>query len=123
MKVHKSTAVRAWEFVIPLLHTVVTPSINLNQGTPIEFMNTTFRYVVDGFGQCQKKATQLHLTDIHNLTFEEKIPDIVVENAIAEFKNWKLMKNEYQMNPFNLDKELKILNYILSIVWISKHVH
>jgi hypothetical protein len=199
MKVHKSTAVRAWEFVIPLLHTVVTPSINLNQGTPIEFMNTTFRYVVDGFEHrvsassnktiekfCYSvKKKQHSFTQLIFTTFDGRIcwisssyagstsdstivsgkenhlmeylkPNefilgdsgfaglehlkilssmvnetsyeiclwnwmvkkyrIVVENAIAEIKNWKLMKNEYQMNPFNLDKELKIHNYILSIV-------
>jgi hypothetical protein len=49
MKSHKSTIKRAWADTIPLLYQALNPSIHMHHGEPVSFMNSTFRYVVDGF--------------------------------------------------------------------------
>ena len=41
---------------------------------------------------------------------------IVVENAISEIKNWKIMKSEYQINSFDFDSEAQTHNYLLRVV-------
>jgi hypothetical protein len=41
---------------------------------------------------------------------------IVVENAISEIKNWKIMKSEYQINSFDFDSEQLFATCVCGLV-------